>query len=327
MLIKFFKSSFIVQYFALVVISVGLWMPGFLKLQEVSADISLTTPLYNIVHNLLVVLQPYNPIIAYVILLISALTLNNILVYHEVTPKNNLLPAFIFMLLFSSNPATLNIYPLILTIPLFTWFLHTLYSINDEPENNLAVFNASIILSVISMIFQPAILMFFLLWLILLVFGAFSGRNIIITFIGFFLPYLYLAFYYFWIDKLDAAGNAYFDFYKDLLHFQAIKDYMQLGIWAYLIFLILSPAFFKITGTLSTYNINFRKKMGATNWFFIYSIPLILISGKMELNSLVLLPASIMIAHYFNTFKKSAWNEVVLLIFLVLVALHNYLNL
>ena len=56
MLIKFFKNSFIVQYFALVPISVGLWIPGFLKLQVMAADPNLTTPLYNIIHPLLLIL-------------------------------------------------------------------------------------------------------------------------------------------------------------------------------------------------------------------------------------------------------------------------------
>ena len=267
MLIKFFKNSFIVQYFALVLISVGIWIPGFLKLQIMAAEPSLTTPLYNIIHPLLLILQPYNPIIAYIIVLISALTLNNILVYHEVTPKNNLMPAFIFLLLMGSGLVSLNLFPLILTIPFFTWFLHPIYRVNDEPENNLAVFNASMILSVISMIYFPAVILFFLLWMILLVFGTFSGRNIIITFIGFFLPYVYLTLYYFWVDKLDIAIEAYSGFFSNLLHFTASSDYLQYGLWAYFLFLMLFPAFFKITGSLSSSNINLRKKMGATNWF------------------------------------------------------------
>jgi hypothetical protein len=327
MLIKFFRSSFIIQYLALLMISVGLWMPGFLKLQDVPAEASLVTPLYNLVHGLLILLQPYNPIIAYIIVLISGFTLNNILVYHELTPKNNLLPAFIFTLLFSANPATLNLYPLILTIPLFTWFLHTIYLVNDEPENNLVVFNASLILSVITMIYFPAIVLFLLLWMILLVFGIFSGRNIIIILIGFFLPYLYLAFYYFWTDNLETAGKAYLDFFLDILSFSTGSDYLQYGIWGYLLFLILLPAFFKITGTLGSYGISFRKKMGATNWFLVLASPIIILTGQVELNLVILIPSSIIIAHYFNIFKKSVWNEIVLLVFLLLVAAHNYLNL
>jgi hypothetical protein len=326
MLIKFFKTSFIIQYFSLVVISVGLWVPGFLQLKPIAAEPDLTTPLYNLIYPLVSILQPYNPIISFIIVLTSALTLNNILVYHDLTPKNNLLPAFIFMLLMSSGKAALNLFPVIITIPFFTWFLHTIYRVNDEPENNLAVFNASMILSVISMIYFPAVILFFLLWMILLVFGAFSGRNIIITFIGFLLPYVYLALFYFWTDQLEPAMAAYSDFFSSLLKFTSEIDYLQYVVWSVLLFLMLFPAFFKITGTLSSYNINFRKKMGATNWFLVLSVPLVILSGKVEYNLVLLIPASILIAHYFNIFKRSWWNETVILAFLALIALHNYLK-
>jgi hypothetical protein len=163
--------------------------------------------------------------------------------------------------------------------------------------------------------------------MILLVFGAFSGRNIIITFIGFLLPYIYLALYYFWTDQLDQAIVAYSDFFGSLLGFSSGVDYMQYVVWSVLLFLMIFPAFFKITGTLSSYNINFRKKMGATNWFLVLSVPLIILSGKIEYNMVILIPASVIISHYFNIFKRSWWNETVLLVFLALIALHNYLNL
>jgi len=325
MLIKFFKSSFVIQYFVLALISVGLWMPGMIRLQEVPVT-TLVNPLYALVHPLLTILQPYNPILAFLIVFISGLTLNNILVYHDLTPKNNLLPVFVYILLMSSSPFSMNLFPLILTIPFFTWFLHTIYRINDEPENNLVVFNASMILSVISLIYFPAAFLFFLLWLVLLVFGAFSGRNILITFIGFFLPYLYLAFYYFWTDRLAEASQAYLEFFQDMIGFKTGVDYLQYGIWLYLLFLMLLPAFFKITGALSSYNINLRKKMGATNWFMILASPLIILNDRPEFNLLFLVPASVMIAHYFNLFKRSLWNEIVVLVFLVMVAIHNYLN-
>lgn len=327
MLIKFFKSSFIFQYLALVLLSAGLWIPGFLRPHEIPVGGSIVTPLYNLALPLLTILQPYNPVMAYLILLISGLTLNNILIYHELTPKNNLIPAFIFILLFSSDPGTLSLYPMVLTIPFFTWFLHTLYVANDEPENHLAVFNASLILSVITMIYFPAIVLFFLLWLIQLVFGIFSGRNMIIIFIGFFLPYSYLAFYHFWTDSLAMAGMAYLDFFREVFRIRSGADYLQYSIWAYLLFLLMFPAFFKITGSLNSYGISFRKKMSATNWFLVISLPIIFLTGPVEHNLIVLIPASIILAHYFNMFKKSTWNEIVLLVFLFLIAFHNYLGL
>lgn len=66
--------------------------------------------------------------------------------------------------------------------------------------------------------------------------------------------------------------------------------------------------------------------MSATNWLMIFSLPLIIIHGNVDYNTLIFLPASIMIAHYYQLFKKSLLNEIGLLIFLLLVILNNYLH-
>jgi hypothetical protein len=133
MLIKFFRSSFLIQYFVLVLVTVALWIPGFLTNPGLPVEPNLITPLYNIAHYLLKLWEPASPALSFAIVLISALTLNNILVFHDLTPKNNLLPAFIFILFMGSNPHALGTYPVILALPFFTWFLHTIFKMNDEP--------------------------------------------------------------------------------------------------------------------------------------------------------------------------------------------------
>ncbi len=110
MLIKFFRSSFLIQYFALVLITAAIWIPGFLSNPGLPVEPRLITPLYNIAHYVLSMLDFASPLIALAIVFISALTLNNILVFHELTPKNNILPAFIFILLMGSNPLNLCSY-------------------------------------------------------------------------------------------------------------------------------------------------------------------------------------------------------------------------
>jgi len=327
MLIKFFRSSFLIQYFVLVVVTAAIWIPGFLANQGLPVEPSLITPLYNIAHYLLKMFDIASPAVALAIVLLSALTLNNILSFHELIPKNNLLPAFLFILLMGSNPLTLCTYPVILTLPFFTWFLHTVFKINDEPENYMEVFNASILIAVISMIYPPAIIFYVCIWLILLVYGAFNGRNLIISFIAIALPYIYLILYFFWTDQLYEALSAYLIYYGKIFAFQMNKHVWQLVIWSIFAIFMLLPAFMRITGTLSTFGINFRKKMAATAWLMAFSLPIIIFQGKADYQTLIFVPASIMIAHYYLLFKKSLLNEITLLLFLILVLANNYLHL
>jgi hypothetical protein len=326
MLIKFFRSSFLIQYFALVLLTALIWMPGFIANQGLPVETSLITPLYNLAYYVLNMHYAASPAVAVAIVLISALTLNNILTFHELTPKNNLLPAFIFILLLSSNPLTLCSYPVIITLPFFTWFLHTVFKMNDEPENYMEVFNASILISIISMIYPAAIILYVCIWMILLVYGTFNGRNLIISIIAVLLPYVYLFLYYFWTDQIREALDTYLAYFWKILDFRMNTDVWQLIIWGMFAVFMLSPSFMRITSTLSSFNINFRKKMAATSWLMAFCLPMIILQGNVDYHTMVFIPASIMIAHYYQLFKKSVMNEIALLLFLLLVLANNYMH-
>jgi hypothetical protein len=327
MLIKFFKSSYLIQYFFLVLVTAAIWVPGFMANQGLPVEPNLITPLYNLAHYVLKMFGAASPAAALVIVIISAFTLNNILVFHELTPKNNLLPAFLFIVFMGSNPLTLCTYPVLLSLPFLTWFIHTIFRVNDEPENYMAVFNASILVSIISMIYPAAIFLYVCIWMILLVFGTFTGRNLIVSFIALLLPYVYLFLYFFWTDQLNEASIAYRDYFSGIFHFQIRYEIWELLIWGIFILFMVFPAFTRITGTLSSFNINFRKKMSATGWLLAFSFPMIIFQGQVDYHTFIFLPASIMVAHYYHLFKKSSWNEIVLLLFLLLILTHNYLQL
>jgi hypothetical protein len=326
MLIKFFRSSFIVQYFVLMIVTAALWIPGFIASPGLPVGPELITPFYNLAHYLLRMLDAASPAVGIAITIISALTLNNILVFHDLIPKNNLMPAFLFTIFMGSNPHTLCSYPVMLAMPLFTWFLHTIFKMNDEPENYMEVFNASILVSVISMIYPPAIILFLFVWITLLVYGIFNGRNLLISLIAVILPFVYLFLYFFWTDQVPGALNAYQDYFGKVFDFQTNKEILQLFIWGIFVLLMLIPAFMKISGSMSTSNINFRKKMSATTWLMVFCLPLIIFQGDVNLNSLIFLPASVMVAHYYQLYKKSWVNETGLLVFLLLLILNNYLH-
>jgi len=326
MLIKFFRSSFLIQYFLLVLVTAGIFVPGFLSNPGLPVEPNLITPFYNLAHYLLNMLDAASPAVALAIILISSLTLNNILIFHELTPKNNLLPAFLFILLMGSNPLALCTYPVVLALPLFTWFLHTIYKINDEPENYMEVFNASILISIISMIYPVAVILYIFIWMTLLIYGTFNGRNLIISFIALVLPYIYLFLFFFWTDQVDTALASYQEYFRGIFAFQMNRNLLQMVIWSIFAIFMLLPAFMRITSTLSSFGINFRKKMAATAWLVSFSVPLIIFHGKVDYNTLIFLPASIMIAHYYHLFKKSLLNEIALLLLLFLILANNYLH-
>ena len=327
MLIKFFRSSYIIQYLALMLIMAALWIPGFKANPGLPVSTGLITPLYNIIHYILGLAGSASPAFALAMIVISAFILNNILVYHDLTPKNNLLPAFLFIVLMSSNPQALCSYPVSAALPLFVWFLHSLYKVNDAPENYMEVFNAGMLVSVISMIYPAALLLFFFIWLALLVFGTFNGRNLIISIIALVIPYLYLFLYYLWTDQAGEALSEYLSFLRNIINFDMVRNPVQIAVWIVFAVFMLIPAFYRVTGSLGSFGINFRKKMAATAWLVAFCIPMTVMQGNVGYQTLIFLPAAIMIAHFYHQFKKSIINEIIVLVFLFLILLNNYLPL
>jgi len=326
MLVKFFRSSFLIQYFALICITAAIWIPGFLVSPDMPIEPRLITPLYNLAIYTLTWHGALSPAVSVLIIFISALAINNILIYHDLAPKNNILPAFIFILFMGSNPLILCTYPIIIALPFFSWFIHVILKINNEPENYMEVFNAGILASVISMIYPAALLLCLFIWLTLLIFGTFNGRNLVISFIALLFPYLYLFLYYFWTDQLIQALDGYRLFFAHAFSFQMNKNILQVVIWIVFVIFMLVPSFLRITSTLSSFNINFRKKMAVTVWLLVFSLPMIIFKGDVDYHTLIFLPATIMIAHYYNLFKKSLLNEIILFLFLSLVLINNYFH-
>jgi hypothetical protein len=327
MLIRFFRSSFLGQYLFLMLVTAAIWLRGFLVTVPVPPELEFIAPIYSLVTYLAALHPVISPLLSVLIVFSAALTLNNILIYHDLAPKNNLLPALLFILMMGSNPDTLCIYPILIALPLFTWFLHTIFRSNNEPDNFISVFNAGLILSVISMIAPTTVFLFLFIWIALLVFGTFNGRNLIISVMGFLLPYIYLAVYYFWIDQLPAALIAYQLFFMNLFDFGLTNDPLQFVIWGLFIGLMLLPAIYRTNNTLGSFNINFRKKMSATGWLLAFTFPMVLMSGETHYQTLIYLPSVILIGHFYNQFKKPVWHEVILLTYLGLILLNNYLPL
>lgn len=326
MLIRFFKSSFLVQYLGLVMVTAALWAPGFMMHAEPPAVPQLIAPLYGLVYPFLALHPLVSPIVAVTIVFSTALTLTNILIYHDLAPKNNILPAFLFILMMGSNPLTLQTYPVILTLPLFTWFLHTTFKINDEPDNIILGFNASLLISVISLVYPGALFLFPVTWIYFLISGTMGGRNLVISFLGFLLPYVYLGVYYFWKDLAMDALEAYRDYFARLPGFRSDSGYLQYAIWGTWFLLMLAPASYRTLSTISSSSISFRRKMSATAWLLAFTMPLILLPGNADFHTLLFLPAGIMIAHFYNLYKKPVFHEIVLSVWLLLILMHHYLN-
>jgi hypothetical protein len=325
MLIRFFRSSFLIQYLALIIIGVTLWIPAFINPPVNETESSLVSPLYHFITGLLPDIAWLPVLIALLLVFTEAIILNIIFIYHDLVPKNSLLPALLFTLFMSSGAQFITLYPALLaTFPLI-FFLHQVYLLFEESENLNRTLSIGILAALSSLLYAPMLLLIFYIWIVFLIYRMLHWREWFISVIGFVLPYLYLGVYYFWLDKLQDFYDEYIDYTVNIFQFTATADIFQIAIWIIFALLLVLPSVVKVLSTMGSHNIAFRRKMSATVWMALFAAFMIITQGDIGSNNILYLPAAGIVAYHFHSVKKSAWNELVVLSYLILIGVHNYL--
>lgn len=325
MLTRFFRSSFLVQYVVLVITGVALWLPAFLGQAGAPPGNSAVSPLSDLILQHLPGLVWLPAAIALFFVLVEGFILNSIFIYHDLIPKNSLLPAFLFVLFMSSSSVALTLHPALLAMLPLTIFMHQLYLVYDEAENLNRVLGVGLLGAICSLLYAPLVLLIVYIWIVFLIYRTLQWRQWLIALLGFLLPFLYLAVYYFWMENLVDKTIEYFDYATGIFNITFELRVLQLSVWGVFILLMLFPSVFRIAVNLGSNNIAFRRKMAATIWLAVFGSFMVLIHGDFGYHVILFLPAAGIVASNFQSAKKSIWNELVLLSYLVLIAINNYL--
>ena len=326
MLIAFFRSSFIIQYIALIIIAAALWVGAFLHPAPIPLTGGIEVPLFSAIYPWISSVDWLAVPLAFLIILLEAFILNSVMIYHELVPKNSLIPSIVFITFMSSSPVLLNIYPALLAVMLFIIFLNLIIPLYEQENNHRSVLSAGLILSISSMIYFPMVLLLPFFWMCFLIFRILKWREWIISIIAFLIPYLYLAVYYFWTDNLSMAIDLYLKSFEGFLRFHFPIEFWNISIWVMMILFLFIPALGRIMISINSYNINLRKKVSAISWLTIFSISVLFAGGDVRFQAIFLMSLSILISHFFATTKKSGWNEIIFLLLLVGIIVNNFLK-
>lgn len=324
MLIRFFKSSFYIQYLVLIAIAVVLWLRAYLAPCQ-PYDTSDTTPLFNLLTGVL----PADPLIrsipALALLIIEALLLNLFLIRHELLPKNSLLGALLFILLMSQVPYAISLNPVlcagIFIIPAFDRILNT-YGKADPTKD---VFSAAFLLALASLFYFPVVFLLVLLFLSFVIFGTFSIRILFVALAGIFAVYLYLLVYYFLCDKLEGQYCLYIEWFSSFPALNPVYDISQYIIWGMIAMLFITAMLHAITH-MNEWNIKVRKKVLLNLWFIVFAFATLVYEGDMLHLGLLLasIPVSVVIsAYYANQKKTGILIELYFMLLLLAVLINN----
>ncbi|MEI6696108.1 MAG: DUF6427 family protein [Bacteroidota bacterium] len=313
MFTRIFKSDYIFQFIFFIVTALIIWIKAF-----ISADISyapLNAPLYDIIKWMLGNHLYLKISLSFALLILQALIFKRILSSNDLSPKNTLLPAFLYVVLMSSFGNFQNIQPLLFANLFIILGLQTIFNAYSKAESYEQIFNAALMISIASQFYFPVFIFMFFIWLVLLIFSILKWREWLISLLGFITPYLFLGCFYFLTDRLQNKLLDYRLFFKNI---NLQHPHLQVS---HIIFLCILALFFIIalivtSSRLSERSIFYRKKIIVLITFSILSILSFIFAKDFFIFQLGLLfiPFSFFFANFIVQIKKIILSEIIYLI-------------
>jgi len=284
MIIRFFRKDYLLQYITLLLLQLFFWLPALL-FPELNYEkySSFTSPgyifiIWSVGHNprILVVL-------AFILVFFSALVLNRTVAKHQLVTKNNMLTAFIYIVLLSHRPVYLSLNPALIANLFIIITLYQMFTLYMEKEAYSKIFNIGILLAIGSLFYFEVFFLLIFLWWTYNIYRIYFWREWIIPILGIITIYLFLGVYYFWTDQLNFALQQY----QSLLHvFFSLdinfpQDYLSITINVAVYILTLFSVIVLISH-LNEYIISVRKHYWASIILLITSVLILLISGNAD---------------------------------------------
>ena len=166
-MIRFFRYNQFAAVVAIVLLIAAIWVFGFLR--PVAANIKNTMPLYEICCSWLGTNLLVQYIVAILLVLIQAFYFNYIVNKHELLGKVSYVPALVYALFMSVCKAYLMLHPLLFCNFFILIAVHKMLGTYRKDEAFGNIFDAGLYISIASLFYFPAIVLFPLVWVCLLV--------------------------------------------------------------------------------------------------------------------------------------------------------------
>lgn len=324
-MIRFFRSSFLIQYIAAFALGVMLWMPAMLKAVPASPAFD-NEPLYKL---LLIIPFTSLPLLsvlsAFVLMLVSGYLLNAILSLFLLTPRTSTYGLLFWVVVSGSFPAAMSFQPLWPALLLLLFALNLAFSMYEQESINFKLFNFGMLTAFSGMMHGGAWV--FVLWVlsILFILRLNRLREWLIPFLGFFVPIIYLLVVWFLQNRVVTNLGHFLFAFAEGFSVPQLPSPTQIGIFVFLIALFFKALTFNYS-LQADRNIAVRKRKAMLNAFLLIAILAFIVrDDSLQSNALVIIPLSAHLAIWAGSLNRTARPSVVVWLFVLLSAVNNFL--
>ncbi len=244
-------------------------------------------------------------LMAIFLIFLQGVMINAIIFQHRMSQEINLFPGLFYILIGSIIPEFHHLSPQLMANTFYIlaiWGLFGTYKVHSCADR---IFNIGMWVSIASLFYFSYLLFVILAIIGLNILRAFQIKERLMVIVGAIVPYFYLAFYYFWYDKLAFFLEFQFRSNMAVLDFDLSRNlelYFGGGIFS-LLTLIVLLGYGQYTAKKQ---IQVQKKMNILFWAMLISMLSIFAQANIQLEHLLILnvPLGIFIAESFTLMSK-----------------------
>ena len=324
MFIRFFRSSFPIQYLVIGLIGFMLWGKSFIQPPPIPMPEG-PVPLYNLLYSILSNLPHLAVITGFVLVALETWWLNILLNNNELVLKNSSLASLICIIMMSSSPVYLTVHPLNISILISIAILNNLMRSYNRTDSLDLIYGAGFYTAIGSLFYFPFLLMLAIVPISFFLFRSGRWREWAAALIGFITPFIFLSVYFFVTDQLSDQVVLYekmvasFFFYTIHLH----TDDWIIGIAS--IVLAAWGLYYLLRGPMEK-TVEIRAKTYLIVWLLAISLLSVAYSTTLLVYHLVMLfpTLTLLLTSAFLGIKKKRWAEIIFLIYFLLILINSY---
>lgn len=324
MILKFYKSDNLTGLVLLPVMALLFWLPGLLNPNPM--DFSGASPLFQWLSNLGSPI--FSQLLALLIIVISALILNDVINKNELFNGNTLLPALLYLIFMSAIKEHQGLSPIVISNLFWILAFKRLFNIYSQVSCKKQVFDATVLMLLGGVFYFPSLLMLVLVWIALKIFRPFVWREWVIPFFACIIFGLYWIVAVVWGSTLN---NWMRYFTLDSEQYYAIKIavswpyYMLLGV----VFVLVSFSGYSISRQYKASSLRFRKLIFFFLFILFLSITIVSLVQHFSNENVYALvgavPLSLLITFYFNYAKKEWLSQLFFYAIFISILVNIYL--
>jgi len=322
MILTLFKKSYLIQIAFLIGFTLIIWLPGFIQPNALT-DTELNIYSYPFFSNPLINNHFISKALGFLLLLTEAFMLSFLFSRHKLTHSNNFLTGFLFVLFQSRTPEHLYFHSAFLAILFLLLGLKMLLENFKSYRSYNLILTASVWFSLASLFIPSMVFLFPVIWISLILFQSFNWRSIPISLIGFFIPYVLIAFIYFWFDKnllfIEHTKGIIYSLLSPL-SLPKTKELIEFIVSAILI--LMASSF--ILPRIGNQVISIRKKTTFMYWLLGLSILISFYNTNSFTREIAYIPFAGILGFYFSSVKRPFWADLFITLIFVSILIQNY---